>query len=86
MVLALLAFSLYQAISAKLPVPVLTIDSSLADKLSALVRTIVISLTIGAVFIFGTIALGLVLLSLQSIGQDIYNSYRRAKIKERETP
>lgn len=74
-VLAFLAFLFYGAISAKLPIPVLTIESTLADKLSALVRTLVISLTVGAVFIFATIALGLALLSLKSIVEGIMTTY-----------
>ena len=64
-VLAFLAYLLNQAIAEKLPIPVLTNNASLADKLSALIRTVIIALTTGAVMVFGTIAIGLLLLTIK---------------------
>jgi hypothetical protein len=63
--LAYLAYLLNQAIAAKLPIPVLANNASLADKLSALIRTVIIALTTGAVMVFGTIAIGLLLLTIK---------------------
>ncbi len=63
--LAFLAYLLNRAIAEKLPIPILTNDASLADKLSALIRTVIIALTTGAVMVFATIALGLLLLTIQ---------------------
>ena len=63
--LAFLAYLLNQAIAEKLPIPVLTNNASLADKLSVLIRTVIMALTTGAVMVFGTIAIGLLLLTIK---------------------
>jgi hypothetical protein len=64
-VLAFLAYLLNQAIAEKLPIPVLTNNASLADKLSVLIRTVIMALTTGAMMIFATIAIGLLLLTIK---------------------
>ncbi len=63
--LAYLAYLLNRAIAEKLPIPVLSNNASLADKISALIRTVIMALTTGAVMIFGTIAIGLLLLTIR---------------------
>jgi hypothetical protein len=70
-IVTFLAYQLNQAIVEKLPIPVLTNSASLADKLSALVRTLIVALTTGAVMIFGVITIGLFLLTLKQIWQKI---------------
>ena len=60
---ALLAYFLNRAIAEKLPV--LTSQASLADTLTALIRTVNIAVTPGAVMVFGIIALGLMLLTVK---------------------
>jgi len=64
--IAFLAYLFNHQIREKLPVPLLTNDASLADKLSALIRTLIIALTTGAMMIFATIAIGLLLLTIKS--------------------
>ncbi|MFN3927556.1 MAG: DUF3082 domain-containing protein [Pseudanabaenaceae cyanobacterium] len=64
-----LAYLLNHTIAQKIPIPVLTDNASLADKLAALVRTVIVALTTGAVMVFGIITVGLLLLTLQYLWQ-----------------